>query len=118
MAERRFIGPDGPVEGPELEADYAGAQVFDKLKVGRLGVYYRDGFKTRFFAYDKLERAFIRVQEVRGRLCCGQAHFAYFRMVLVCGGKEYQDVMSEDEKLMDEALAAIAANAPELPIGV
>lgn len=118
MAEKKFAGLDGPVESPEVRADYDGAPVYDKVRVGKLGVYYRDGFKTRFMAYDRLERAFIRVQEVRGRLCCGQANFAYYRLVLVSGGKEYQDVMSEKEALMDQALAAIAAAAPGLPIGV
>ena len=118
MAERKFSGVNGPVESDRVSADFDSAQVFGKLKVGKLGVYYRDGFKTRFFAYDLLERAFNRVQEVRGRMCCGQAYWAYFRLVLVSGGKEYSDVMSEDEKLMDDALACIAANAPGLPVGV
>ena len=118
MAEKKFAGLDGPVESPEIRADYDGAPAYDRVRVGRLGVYYRDGFKIRFLAYDRLERAFIRVQEVRGRLCCGQANFAYYRLVLVSGGKEYQDVMSEKEAIMDQALAAIAAAAPGLPIGV
>ena len=118
MADKTFAGLGGPVSGEDLEADFDTAQKFDKLKVGRLGVYYRDGFKTRFLAYNKLERAFIRVQEVRGRMCCGQAFFAYFRMVFVSGGKEYADVLSEDEKAMDAALSAIAKAAPALKIGV
>lgn len=118
MAEKKFAGVNGPVESDRVSADFESAQVFGKLKVGKLGIYYRDGFKIRFFAYDLLERAFIRVQEVRGRMCCGQAYWAYFRLVLVANGKEYSDVMSEDEKLMDDALACIAANAPGLPVGV
>ena len=118
MAEKKFAGVNGPVESDRVSADFESAQVFGKLKVGKLGIYYRDGFKIRFFAYDLLERAFIRVQEVRGRMCCGQAYWAYFRLVLVANGKEYSDVMSEDEKLMDDALACIAANAPGLPVGL
>ena len=118
MSDKVFAGVDGPVSGPAYDADFEAAQKFDRLKVGKLGAYYRDGFKTRFLAYDKLERAFIRVQEVRGRMCCGQAFFAYFRMVFVSGGKEYADVLSEDEQLMDAALAAIAQAAPELKVGV
>lgn len=118
MAEKKFAGLNGPVEDTAVTADYESAQDFKALRVGKLGVYYREGFKTRYFAYEELERAFLRVQEVRGRMCCAQAFFAYFRMVLVAGGKEYDYAMSENEKLMDDALAAIAANAPALPIGV
>ena len=118
MAEKRFAGLGGPVDSAAVRADYEAAQNFDVLRVGKLGVYYREGFKTRFFAYEELERAFVRVQEVRGRMCCGQAYFAYFRMVLVAGGREYDYPISENEKLMDDALSAIAAAAPGLPTGV
>ena len=118
MAEKKFAGLKGPVENAAVSADYEAAQSFEALRVGKLGVYYREGFKTRFFAYEELERAFLRVQEVRGRMCCGQAFFAYFRMVLVAGGQEYDYAMSEKEQLMRDALAAIAANAPSLPVGV
>ena len=118
MAEKKFAGLRGPVEDAAVGADFESAQNFEALRVGKLGVYYREGFKTRFFSYEELERAFLRVQEVRGRMCCGQAYFAYFRMVLVAGGREYDYAMSEKEQLMRDALAAIAENAPALPIGV
>ena len=118
MAEKKFAGLNGPVESAEISADFEAAQSFDRLQVGRLGVYYREGFKTRFLRYAEMERAFLRVQEVRGRMCCGQAFWAYFRMVFVCGGKEYDEVMSENEQLMRDALDAVAAAAPELAIGV
>ena len=88
------------------------------MRVGKLGVYYRSGLKTVFLAYPTLERAFIRIQEVNGRMCCGSTTFAYYRLVLIRGGKEYAEVMSESESAMDAALAAIHENAPELPIGV
>ena len=38
-------------------------------------------------------------------------------MVFVCGGKEYADVMTEDNKAMDRALEAIAGKAPNVKIG-
>lgn len=117
MAEKKFAGVNGPVESGAVSADFETAQRFGGLKVGRLGVYSRDGFRTRFLAYEETERAFVRVQEVRGHMCCAQAFFAYFRMILVCGGREYCAAMSEDEKLMDSALEAIAANAPGIAIG-
>lgn len=118
MAEKKFAMPDGAVQGAELTADYESAQKFDAVRVGKLGVYYRSGLKTVFLAYPTLERAFIRIQEVNGRMCCGSTTFAYYRLVLIRGGKEYAEVMSESESAMDAALAAIHENAPELPIGV
>lgn len=118
MAEKKFATPDGAVQSAELTADYESARKFDAVRVGKLGVYYRSGLKTVFLAYLTLERAFIRIQEVNGRMCCGSTTFAYYRLVLIRGGKEYAEVMSESEQAMDAALAAIHENAPELPIGV
>ena len=110
MAEKKFTGIGGTVESAELSADYEAAQVFDKLRVGEKGVYYRDGLRVRYIPYDYMSRAFIRVQETRSRMCCGQANFNYFRIVFVHDGKEFADYMSEKEKETDDALAAIAAH--------
>ncbi len=117
MADKKFSSPSGAVCDAAVAADFDSAQRFDKAVVGALGVYYRDGFKIKYVPYSALERAFIRVQEVNGRLCCGKAVFAYFRLVLVVGGREWGEVMSEDEAAMDDALAAIARRSPSTAIG-
>ena len=117
MADKKFWGVSGALESAELSADYDAAERFDKLKVGKLGVYFREGFRTRFLGYGDFERAFIRIHEVNGKLCCGKAVFQYFRMIFVRNGKEYADVMSEKEELMDQALARIAELSPETQIG-
>ncbi len=117
MAERKFAGLGGSVDSAEVRQDYESAKVFDKVRVGRLGVYFRDGFKIRFLDYPSLERVFIRVQAVNGRMCCATASFEYYRLVFVSGGREIADVMSEKEAAMDEALACIREMAPALAIG-
>jgi len=118
MAEKKFAGLTGTVDSPEVAADYEAAQKFERVKIGALGVYYRDGLKTRFIPYDIMERAFLRIQEVNGKLCCGSTTFAYYHLLFVVDGKEYGDILSENEQLMRDALAAIAKAAPNLKIGV
>ena len=117
MSGKKYVGLNGPLESPELDADFEAAQTFDKVRVGKRGVYFRDGFRTRFLDYSLLERVFIRVQSVNGRLCCGTANFEYYRLVFLHNGKEVADVMSEKEKEMDEALARIGQLAPGIAIG-
>lgn len=117
MADKKFAGINGVVDTPEVNADYESAVVFDKVRVGKLGVYYRDMLKTRFMDYSLLERVFIRVQAVNGRMCCGTANFEYYRLVFVVNGKEIGDVISENAKATDDALACIAKNAPNVKIG-
>ncbi len=117
MAEKKFSGPIEGLEPPVLSEDWERAERFDKLRLGRLAVYYRDGFRVKAIPYARMERAFIRVQQVRGRMCCGEAAFFYYRLVLLAGGKEYADNMSEDEKAMDAALARLHELAPQVPVG-
>lgn len=117
MTEKKFYSPVGTVTDASVASDYESASKYDKAFIGALGVYFQDGFKTKYVPYSALERAFIRIQEVNGRFCCGKAVFAYFRLILVVGGKEWGTIMSEDEKAMDDALAAIAERSPSTAIG-
>lgn len=114
----KFSTPDGKIESPELAADYGSASRFEKVRVGRLGVFYPSGLGTKFIPYSTIDQAFIRIHEVNGRLCCGNASFYYYRLVFVRDGKEFADIMSENESAMDDALAAIASAAPAIRIGI
>ena len=118
MSERKFTGINGPVMEAQVSADYEQAQQFEKVKIGKLGVYFRDGLRLRFLSYELLDRVFIRIQEVNGKLCCGNTILSYYRLIFVKDGKEIGSVMSENEKTMDAALAQIAENAPSVKLGV
>ena len=113
----KFSTPEGRQETPELNADYESAERFERTRVGTLGVYFPSGFGTKFIPYSYLDRAFIRVHEVDGKLCCGKATFYYYRLVFVHDGKEFADVISENEQLTDASLASIAKAAPSVQIG-
>ena len=92
---------------------------FDKLEVNESGVSFREGLKKVEIPYENIARAFIRIHEVNGKLCCGSTVFQYFRMVFVDSeGKEFADFVCEDEKAMDDALACIHEYAPSIAIGV
>ena len=117
MADKKFAGVNGTVNSAEVAEDFAAAQQFDKVKVGKLGVYFKEGFRIRYLSYQDFDRVFIRINEVNGKLCCGKSTFQYFRLVFVRSGKEFTDVISEDEKAMDDALAQIKAACPEMAIG-
>ena len=117
MSEKKFAGVKGTVDSVEVAEDFAGAQQFDKVKVGKLGVYFKEGFHTKYLSYQDFDRVFIRINEVNGKLCCGKSTFQYFRLVFVRDGKEFTDVISEDEKAMDDALVRIKELCPEMATG-
>ena len=113
----KFSTPEGKIDTPEVNADYETASRFEKTRVGVLGVFFPSGFGTKFIPYFYIDQAFIRIHEVDGKLCCGKATFYYYRIVFVHNGKEFADIMSENEKLTDEALSAIGRAAPQIKIG-
>ena len=43
MAEKKFAGLTGTVESAEVAADFDSAVKYERVKIGKLGVYYRDG---------------------------------------------------------------------------
>ena len=113
----RFTGIHGRITDPAVAEEYEGAERFDKVRVGNTGVFVPYNLSIKYIPYKYIDRVFIRINEVNGRMCCGKAVFQYFRLVFVRDGKEFIDVISEDEKAMDDALAAIAEKAPDVAIG-
>lgn len=118
MNNRKFKTPQGTVVSREFTADYEQAKRFDKVKVGKLGVYFRDGLKLRCLPYDSLERVFLRLTEVNGMMCGGGAVFHYFRLVFIVDGKEYVHAIGEDESAFRRALEEIAAVTDKVKIGL
>ena len=114
---RAFSGLQGRVSDPAVAQEYASAERFDKVRVGETGVFFPHGLSVKYLPYEAIERAFIRIHEVNAKLCCGKAVFQYFRLVFVRGGKEFIDVISEDEAAMDAALTAIGEKSPQIAIG-
>ena len=113
----RFSGIHGRITDPAVAEEYEAAERFDKVRIGNTGVFFPYNLSIKYIPYKYIDRVFIRINEVNGRMCCGKAVFQYFRLVFVRDGKEFIDVISEDEKAMDDALAAIAEKAPDVAIG-
>ena len=114
---KTFSGLRGRVSDPAVAREYESAERFDKVRVGETGVFFPYGLSVKYLPYDSIERAFIRIHEANAKLCCGKAVFQYFRLVFMREGKEFIDVISEDEAAMDAALAAIGERAPQVAIG-
>ena len=117
MSDKLFHAISGRIDSPEITADFEHAEKYDRIRVGKAGVYFRDGFKTVFLDYASMERVFIRIQEVNLKTCCGGSTAAYYKLVFVVGGKELCMVFMEKENAADAALAAIHEAAPLAAIG-
>ena len=91
------------------------------VKIGKLrfdgdALYFRSGLKNVTLPYGELERAFLRVREATGKMCCGTACFADCYLVLVSAGQELAEIRMEKEDV-EAVLSLIAERSPGTVIG-
>ena len=79
-------------------------------------MHSRYGLKNVTLPYGELERAFLRVREATGKMCCGTACFADCYLVLVSAGKELAEIRMEKEDV-EAALSLLAERSPATAIG-
>ena len=106
-------------ESAELDAQYKEAAVFSKIRVAQDGLFWRHGLGQYYIPFQGLQRIFRRVQEVRGKLCCGAQNFNIEYLVLIL--PENQELVlhiGDDVKNRAEALLEYLKQVrPEIPYG-
>ena len=119
----KLRGPDKSVvsEGPMIrdhgEAEQYGHQGIRKLpriRLGKEALYYRDLGKDYFVPYDYIERAFVRISECQPD---DSPAYYYYRVVLVHGGKEFANLIINEEPVADRVLERLKEIRPEIEIG-
>ena len=103
-----FIGTDKKkLEDPEHAEDYYSSPSVGRCSFGELGLYYRDLGKKYFSPYDYIDNAFLRLSE------CSEDEFSqnysYYRLILEHGGKEFANLIYNEEKEANSALEALKA---------
>ena len=108
--DKKFIRDDEHVE------DYKNAPAIGRVRFGELCFYYRDLGVKYYVPYESIERAFIRISE------CPEDEFSnnqcYYRLILVHGEKEFANLIFNEEKPADDALAKLSERCPDMAVGV
>ena len=100
----------------QLQADYAAAEKQENLKLGEKCLYIAHTLYTEYVPYEAVERAYRRVEDVRGKLCCGVTTYEIHHLVIEAGGKEVT-VLLESKEAAQMALDRIADKNPKAQIG-
>lgn len=100
----------------QLQADYAAAEKQEKLKIGEKCLYIAHTLYTEYIPYEAVERAYRRVEDVRGKLCCGVTTYEIHHLVMVFDGKETA-VLLETKEAAQKALDKIAEKNAKAQIG-
>ena len=111
----KFKGVDKKVISDQAHADdYSSAEEIGRVRLGKLCLYYKDLGKKYYVPYDYIERSFTRVNIVEPD--DSPAYF-YDRRILVHGGKEFANLIFEEEKDVDLLHARLKEINPNIEYG-
>ena len=113
----KIVSTYGNPVSAETENDFSGAPAFDKLRIGKTGVFFPSGLRMKFLPYDCFDRSYVKVHETNARMCCATTCFEYYRLVFMSGEKCIADYISENKQAMQEALNQLRISAPGITVG-
>ena len=111
----KFKGVDKkPLDDPAHVDDYTAAEEIGRVRLGTLGLYYRDLGRKYFVPYEYIDRRFTRVNIVEPD--DSPAYF-YYRLILVHDEKEFANLIFEKEEEVDKIHARLQEIRPEIAFG-
>lgn len=111
-------------ENTALDADFASAAVYEKIRAGKNHIFWKSGLRWHFIPLEGLQRIYRRVEQVQGRLCCGGQNFIIHWLVLdLSDGSELVMHIGDDvvgtvvRDQADALLAALKLSHPQIQYG-
>lgn len=87
-----------------------------KIKLEDSRLVYKKGFKWHTVPYSSIINAYMRIEEVNGRLCCGVASFdMHFLMLKTASG--LIKIELESKNIVKAMLDALHSRNPQIEIG-
>ncbi len=106
-------------QNPTLDADFASAPAFGKVRVGASHFFWRFGLSRYAIPLAQVRQIFRRVQPMHGRLCAGgRDHFIEWLVLVLSDGREIEVHYGDPEKLQDNpALEYLKQAHPNISYG-
>jgi len=113
----RWIHRHSPADEAALQSEYTAARNLGKVRLGEAHLFFSKFSGTSYLSYSQIRHAWIRIEEVNARLCCGRANFdQIFLMVEDNEGSIRRADMKSREQAQN-ALTAISQRNPSAEIG-
>lgn len=106
--DRKYIEDEAHID------DYNSAEEIGRVRLGSLGFYYRDLGKKYFVPYEYIDRRFTRISECQPD---DSPAYYYYRLILVHGGKEFANLIFNEEKDVDRIHTRLSEIRPEIAYG-
>lgn len=88
-----------------------------KIKLLEQEVEYKKGLKWYKLPYSDIKQAYLRVEEVNGKLCCGVANFDMFFLVIKTKEEKLLKIEASSKEIVKEILEFLQEKNPEIEVG-
>lgn len=88
-----------------------------KIRLQDSVIEYKKGFKWYTLPYEAIKQAYLRVEEVNGRLCCGVASFDMFFLMMRMTKEELIKVEATSKEIVKQMLNEIKKKNDDVEIG-
>ena len=88
-----------------------------RIKLQERELEYKRGFKWCVLSYSEITHAYMRIEEVRGRLCCSVANFDMHFLVVKTKSGELIKIEASSIDAVKRVLEELKERNPEIEIG-
>ena len=88
-----------------------------KIKLDEKLLTYKKGFKWNTQPYSEIMNAYLRMDEVNGRICCGVASFDMHFLMLKTKSGELIKVEGSSKEIVKEILEVLSQKNGDIMIG-
>lgn len=111
----KFKGPDKKrISDQKHIDDYQAAEEIGRVRLGKLCLYYRDLGVKYYVPYEYIDRAFTRISECAPD---DSPAYYYYRLILVHDGKEFANLIFNEEEDVDKIHQRLQEIRPEIQYG-
>lgn len=88
-----------------------------KIKFYEQELSYKKGLKWYSLPYEEIEHAYLRIEEIKGRLCCGVANFDLYFLVLKTRSGKLVKAEAGSQETVKEMLEELKKKNDKIEIG-
>lgn len=118
MAKKIYTPEGAELRDAHLAADMDGGEKIGIVRLGQNGYFFRRNLKNYCIPYDRIDRAFERVRQVKTNVCCGPMNLAMVSVVVCEDDRELVEIQFQEESQVERLLAVLKERCPSVQIGV
>ena len=88
-----------------------------RIKLNEQELSYRRNLKWHTLPYTEITQAYLRIEEVKGKLCCSVANFDMYFLMLKTKSDELIKIEARSQDIVKQILDELKQKNPNIKIG-